>query len=59
MSVVLKDRTEIKVRFGEVDSMGIVWHGNYVKYIEESVGVPVEIVSNGPAREEVIYRSIK
>jgi acyl-CoA thioester hydrolase len=31
----LKDRTEIKVRFGEVDSMGIVWHGNYVKYIEE------------------------
>jgi len=35
MSVVLKDRTEVKVRFGEVDSMGIVWHGNYVKYIEE------------------------
>ena len=28
----------------------------YVKYIEESVGVPVEIVSNGPARDEVIYR---
>ncbi len=35
MSKILKDRTEIKVRFGEVDSMGIVWHGNYVKYIEE------------------------
>jgi|TARA_B100001971_G_C18185430_1_gene535300 acyl-CoA thioester hydrolase len=35
MSKVLKDTTEIKVRFGEVDSMGIVWHGNYVKYIEE------------------------
>jgi len=35
MTKVLKDRTEIKVRFGEVDSMGIVWHGNYVKYIEE------------------------
>lgn len=32
---VLKDRAEVKVRFGEVDSMGIVWHGNYVKYIEE------------------------
>lgn len=31
----LKDRCEVKVRFGEVDSMGIVWHGNYVKYIEE------------------------
>jgi len=27
--------TEIKVRFGEVDSMGIVWHGNYVKYLED------------------------
>lgn len=35
MSKQLKDRTEVKVRFGEVDSMGIVWHGNYVKYIEE------------------------
>lgn len=35
MSKPLKDRTEVKVRFGEVDSMGIVWHGNYVKYIEE------------------------
>ncbi len=35
MSKLLKDRTEVKVRFGEVDSMGIVWHGNYVKYIEE------------------------
>lgn len=35
MNKILKDRTEVKVRFGEVDSMGIVWHGNYVKYIEE------------------------
>jgi acyl-CoA thioester hydrolase len=35
MSKTLVDRTEVKVRFGEVDSMGIVWHGNYVKYIEE------------------------
>jgi len=35
MKKVLTDRTEVKVRFGEVDSMGIVWHGNYVKYIEE------------------------
>jgi len=35
MTKTLKDRTDVKVRFGEVDSMGIVWHGNYVKYIEE------------------------
>ncbi len=30
----LIDKTEIEVRFGEVDAMGIVWHGNYVKYIQ-------------------------
>jgi len=35
MIKTLIDKTEVKVRFGEVDSMGIVWHGNYVKYIEE------------------------
>lgn len=35
MRNILKDTTEVRVRFGEVDSMGIVWHGNYVKYIEE------------------------
>jgi len=26
----LIDRKEITVRFGEVDSMSIVWHGNYI-----------------------------
>jgi acyl-CoA thioester hydrolase len=31
----LSIESEIKVRFGEVDSMGIVWHGNYVKYLED------------------------
>lgn len=35
MTKIIKDTTEVKVRFGEVDSMGIVWHGNYTKYIEE------------------------
>jgi len=33
--VILTDRKEIIVRFSEVDSMGIVWHGNYVKYLED------------------------
>jgi len=28
-------RTEILIRFSEVDSMGIVWHGNYAKYFED------------------------
>ena len=31
----LIDRKEITVRFGEVDSMSIVWHGNYFKYFED------------------------
>jgi acyl-CoA thioester hydrolase len=31
----LVDRKEISVRFGEVDSMAIVWHGNYIKYFED------------------------
>lgn len=35
MKEILTDITEIIVRFSEVDSMGIVWHGNYVKFIEE------------------------
>ena len=26
---------EFEVRFSEVDSMGIVWHGSYVKYFED------------------------
>jgi len=28
-------RTEIPVRFSEVDSMGIVWHGHYIKFFED------------------------
>jgi acyl-CoA thioester hydrolase len=31
----LSDKIEIKVRFSEVDSMKVVWHGNYVKYFED------------------------
>lgn len=29
---------------------------NYIEYIESRVGVPVVMVSNGPARESIIYR---
>ena len=36
MRVALKAQTEIKVRFNEVDSLRIVWHGHYVKYLEEA-----------------------
>jgi acyl-CoA thioester hydrolase len=31
----LVDQKEILVRFSEVDSMKIVWHGNYLKYFED------------------------
>jgi len=31
----LLSTTEFPVRFSEVDSMQIVWHGHYVKYMEE------------------------
>lgn len=31
----LVDHKEIIVRFSEVDSMRIVWHGNYLKYFED------------------------
>ncbi|AWV99169.1 acyl-CoA thioesterase [Arcticibacterium luteifluviistationis] len=31
----LVNNTEVKVRFSEVDSLGIVWHGHYVKFFED------------------------
>lgn len=31
----LSEYKEIEVRFSEVDSMGILWHGSYVKYLED------------------------
>lgn len=32
---VLTDRTVLRVRFSEVDSMEVVWHGEYVRYMED------------------------
>lgn len=31
----LTDRITIRVRFSEIDSMQIVWHGEYVRYFED------------------------
>ena len=28
-------RTEVLVRFSEVDALGIIWHGHYVKFFED------------------------
>ncbi len=34
-NIKLTNQTSIKVRFSEVDSMAIVWHGEYVRYFED------------------------
>ena len=31
----------------------------YVEFIEEHIGYPITMVSNGPAREDIIYRKSK
>ena len=31
----IEDRIVVKVRFSESDAMGVVWHGNYLKYFED------------------------
>jgi len=31
----IKEITNIRVRFNETDSLGIVWHGNYISYFED------------------------
>lgn len=33
---ILKNTHQISVRFNEVDSLGIVWHGHYIAYFEEA-----------------------
>ncbi len=32
---MVTNKTEIAVKFSEVDSLRIVWHGNYVRYFED------------------------
>lgn len=34
--MTLQAEKEINIRFSEVDSMGIVWHGNYALYFEDA-----------------------
>lgn len=31
----LMNRTEVDVRFSEIDALGIVWHGHYLKFFED------------------------
>lgn len=32
----LKTEIELKIRFSETDAMGVVWHGNYLKFFEDA-----------------------
>jgi acyl-CoA thioester hydrolase len=32
---ILTEKITTRIRFDEVDALGIVWHGNYVKYLED------------------------
>lgn len=32
---MLSTSVQIRIRFSETDPLGIVWHGNYIKYFEE------------------------
>ena len=32
---MLKNSTEIAIKFSEVDSLRVVWHGHYVRYFED------------------------
>lgn len=34
--MVLKATKKFEIRFSEVDSMGVVWHGAYAKYFEDA-----------------------
>lgn len=50
---MLTSEIEIKVRFSETDAMGVVWHGNYLKFFEdgreafgEEFGIPYLDVYN-------------
>lgn len=35
-NTLLKASAEVKIRFSEVDSMNIVWHGSYALYFEDA-----------------------
>lgn len=36
MATDISATVTVKVRFSELDPLGVVWHGNYVKYLEDA-----------------------
>jgi len=54
---LLKSIKEIDVRFNELDPLGVVWHGNYIKYFEdgrENFGQKYGISYNDLKRERIV-----
>jgi acyl-CoA thioester hydrolase len=54
---LLKSIKEIEVRFNELDMLGIVWHGNYIKYFEdgrENFGHKYGISYDDLKREKIV-----
>jgi acyl-CoA thioester hydrolase len=35
-NALISDEVAITVQFGDVDSMNVVWHGNYIRYLEQA-----------------------
>ncbi|MEO9802370.1 MAG: acyl-CoA thioesterase [Reichenbachiella sp.] len=35
MKQFVEDSVEVRVRFSESDAMGVIWHGNYLKFFED------------------------
>lgn len=60
--IPLIDKKEVLVRFPEVDSMRIVWHGHYLKYFEdgrESFGLKYNLGYLDVYRHEVMVPLVK
>ncbi|MCX6240428.1 MAG: acyl-CoA thioesterase [Bacteroidetes bacterium] len=60
--MTLTDNKEITVRFSEVDSLRIVWHGHYLKYFEdgrESFGLKYDLGYLDVYRHNVMIPIVK
>ena len=63
---MITNQTEIKVRYGETDQMGVVYHGNYAHYLEigrlewlDSIGVSYKEMEANNVMLPVVSMSLK
>ena len=59
-------QTKIKVRYGETDQMGVVYHGNYANYLEigrldwlDAIGVSYKEMEANDVMLPVVSMSLK